>query len=112
MSSTLANKHTETIRKAVSAQLELPEKAIFFRPNNIRLSYVGCVSLKKVAKSYEFRHDNDFKSKHIMALVALKYPFYLSKKFFVVFSDEDALLITLHGDVLGFLDNSFLFRGS
>ena len=84
--------------------------ALIFKRHTVRLTYTGYKYLSKVADNYVYRHDNDFRPKHIIALAELKFPYYLSTKFFVLFSDEDALLVSLHGDVSKFLENSYIFR--
>ena len=67
--------------------------------------------LTAVADCYVFEHDDDFLAKHIMALSALQYPWYLSKKYFILYSSEDAMLLKLHGsDIKQFLAKSNMFR--
>jgi hypothetical protein len=86
------------------------EKHVFIRPKGNRLTYDGYRLLSTFATPYVFTHEDNFKTKHITALVVFKYPFYLSKKFFILFSEEDAMLLKLHGDVNSFLEHSNIFR--
>lgn len=82
------------------------ERLIFFRNNTIRLSYKGNQLLSKVADSYSFEHGmKELKAGHIITITRqFKYPFYLSGKFLVLYSSEDAALIKLYGSVETFLD--------
>ena len=85
---------------------------IFRRHNNIRLTFRGYKYLSAIATCHIYTHDNSFKAKHILALSGLKFPYYLSNKFFILFSEEDALLVSLHGDVSRFLEYSRLFQNN
>ena len=82
------------------------ERLIFFRNKTSRLSYKGNQLLSKVADSYSFEHGmKDIKAGHIITITRqFKYPFYLSGKYLVLYSSEDAALIKLYGSVETFLD--------
>lgn len=77
---------------------------VFFRPNNIRLSYDGNRLLSKICESYPFKHNNTFKPKHLIELTRkFKLPYYMSSNYIVVYSEVDAVLLTLIGDPNEFL---------
>jgi hypothetical protein len=77
---------------------------VFFRPSNIRLSYDGNRLLAKVCDSYPFKHSADFKPRHLISLTKkFKYPFYLSANYLVLYSEKDAVLLSLVGDPEEFL---------
>ena len=115
------NKHI--IKTLILAELKREEKVsryndsdldkfVFVRSTSLRLTFQGYKLLSNVATCYVYRHDDDFKAKHLIGLSQLKYPYYLSTKFFILFSEEDSLLVSLHGTATGFLENSFLFRNN
>jgi hypothetical protein len=86
------------------------ESTIFRRPGSLRLTYTGHRHLSKLAKCWVFEHTDQFLTKHIIGLSALTGPWYLSHKYFAVYSDEDALLLKLHGSVQQFLEKAQIFN--
>jgi hypothetical protein len=76
----------------------------FFRPSTVRLSYDGNRLLSKIANSYAFKHELEFKPKHYIAMAhKFKYPFYVSKNYIVLYSEKDAILMSLISDADQFL---------
>ena len=99
---------TPKLRAMTSAEVE---NCIFRRTNNIRLTYSGMAALSKIANCYTFALDSPLKAKHIMALSEFKSPYYLSDKYLVLFSEEDALMLKLGGsDIHQYLEKLNTFR--
>lgn len=116
-------KSTQATRETIARQIQLNTRhpklvgvdlttleTLLFKRKHLRLTYLGYGALKQIVTCYEYTHDNSFKAKHTMALSNLKYPYYLSRKYFVLFSEEDSLMLSLYGDVNTFLEQSNLFR--
>lgn len=114
---------TQAIRAVILKQIRLNTKHpkllsandndfenLVFKRKHLRLTHIGYNALAKIVTCYDYTHDNLFKAKHIMALSNLTCPYYLSGKYFVLFGEEDALMLSLHGDVKTFLEQSNLFR--
>lgn len=77
---------------------------VFFRSTSVRLSYDGNRLLSKIATSYPFKHELVFKPKHYLAMGSkFKYPFYVSKNYIVLYSEKDAILMSLISDPDQFL---------
>ena len=101
-------------QKANSKVLKLTDREFnyhVFRNHTISLTRAGFMLLSKIVTPYEFAHDNEFKTQHLLALSNLKHPYYVSDTKFVVFSSEDAIMINLHENITTFLEQSNLFRG-
>lgn len=117
-------KHTQAIRQAILALIKRNQRANskihrmsddqyahhVFMYETIRLTRLGNTLLSKIVTPYEYTHNNEFKAKHIMALSNLSYPYYLSPTKFIIYSTDDAIMVSLHGDVTTFLEHSNLFR--
>lgn len=87
------------------------EQLVFKRPMSLRLTYQGHMLMRAHVQCWQFEHDDLFLTRHIYGLGELKYPWYLSKKLFVLYGEDDALLLNLHGrDVQDFLNYSNLFN--
>ena len=98
------------IRDSMPAFSELDDDAlellVFRRRDNIRLTYQGCRMLSGLFENYSFAVSKyDLRPKHYIALSReFRLPYYFTDKILVVFSSEDATMITLCGDVHKFLD--------
>jgi len=81
-------------------------EGLFFKSrNNIRLSYKGYRVMKLAFEEYVFPHNNDFLSKHLIAVSRdFTLPYFLSNSKLVVFSSYDATMIKLCGDVKTYLE--------
>lgn len=73
------------------------EILVFARPNAARLTYTGYLLLSKIMKCYTFEHTLPTTAKVYLGLAKLRYPFYLNATTFSLFSEEEALLLSLHG---------------
>lgn len=77
---------------------------IFHHPDGLRLSLTGFRVIKKIFTAYSFELPNTIKSRHQFGLGQMTYPYYLTSKRLVLFSEMDAMVIKLHGGVQGFLE--------
>jgi hypothetical protein len=77
---------------------------IFHHPSGLRLSTVGYRVIKKILTPYSFELPNTIKSRHQFGLGQMTYPYYLTSKRIVLFSDMDAMVVKLHGGIQGFLE--------
>lgn len=73
------------------------ELLVFARPNSMRLTYTGYLLLSKSMKSYKFTHEVASTANTYIGLAKIRYPYYLNATTFVSFSEEEALLLSLHG---------------
>jgi hypothetical protein len=87
------------------------EKIIFNSRVGLRLSREGYKVFKRLFDIYVFDVPLTIKTKHILGLSTLEYPYYFSRKKLVVFSEGDALTIKLCGSVERFLENCYERRG-
>lgn len=77
----------------------------FYHPQNLRLSLTGFIIVKKTFTAYSFELPSTTKTKHRQALSHLEYPYFLTNKRLVLFSEMDAMMIKLSGGVENFLEN-------
>lgn len=80
---------------------------IFHHVSGLRLTFHGFLVLKNIFTVYSFELDVKMKAKHHIGLEKMEYPYYLSTKRLVLFSETDAMVIKLHGGLSGFLENCF-----
>ncbi len=80
---------------------------LFHNPATLRLSLHGLVALSKIFTPYKFELPANLKSRQRIALSKFEYPYFLSTRRLVVFSEMDAVMIRLHGGVDTFLDNCY-----
>jgi hypothetical protein len=77
---------------------------IFQQPNSLRLSATGFVAVKKIFTAYSFEMPTNMKSKHQAALSKMEYPYFLTSKRLILFSEMDSMMVKLHGGIQSFLD--------
>ena len=78
---------------------------LFHHPSGLRLTLNGFVQLKKIFTAYSFEIPENIKSRHRMALSKLEYPYFFTKRRLIIFSEMDAMVIKLHGGIVGFLES-------
>lgn len=86
---------------------EALDDLMFKRKNNIRLSYKGSEMMKKIFDSYTVRLDKDkIRPKHLITLTRkFSCPYYMGRKYMVLFDDEDAMMMRLYGDPAQFISS-------
>lgn len=78
---------------------------IFRNPSGLRLSLSGFIICRTIFTVYSFQLSTDILSRHRIALSKLQYPYYLTTKRLILFSEMDAVMIKLHGSVSNFLES-------
>lgn len=81
--------------------------SMFHHGDSLRLTYMGLVAMNKLFTSYQFPVPVTIKSRHQMALSKLVYPYYFTSSRLVLFSDSDAMVIKLSGNIENFLETNF-----
>ncbi|PWU00479.1 MAG: hypothetical protein C5B52_08790 [Bacteroidetes bacterium] len=95
-------------KKFADSTIESLYADFFLHESSLRLSYYGYNNIRDVFTPYPFSIDFVLKPRHLLGLAkAIKYPYFLSTTKLVLFSDSDALMIKLYGNVGTFLDNEF-----
>ncbi len=80
---------------------------IFHHPSGLRLTFQGFLVLKNIFTVYSFEMDITLKAKHQMGMSKMEYPYYMTTKRLMLFSEMDAMVIKLHGGIKGFLETCF-----
>jgi hypothetical protein len=80
-------------------------KLMFQNPSSLRLSLTGFIFCKRIFTAYSFELTIDVVSRHRIALSKLEYPYYLTSRRLILFSEMDAVMVKLHGGVKGFLES-------
>lgn len=96
--------------KSVDYTDEQLEKIIFRTSNGLRLSLGGFMVIKKIFTAYSFEIPIMLKSRHRIALHGIAYPYFLTSRRLVFFSEGDAMIVTLAGGIEKFLENCHLNR--
>jgi hypothetical protein len=106
--STLKNAIFNEIRKTHEKAAPLDDdqlnKLIFHHPNGLRLSLSGFVIIKAIFTAYSFEIPVTLKSKHQRGMSTFTYPYFLTNKRLILFSDMDAMTVKLCGGIEQFLD--------
>ena len=96
----------DLIKKKIYKLIGPTKHDVFKRKHGMRLTSTGCKLLSKHATSYAFVLPETLKTKHLIQITRqFKYPYYLSKKYIIIFSSEDAILIKMCGSAQAFLEN-------
>ena len=80
-------------------------KLLFRSSDSLRLSLGGFIIIKNIFTAYSFAIPITLKTKHQMAMSNMTYPYFLTAKRLVLFSEMDAAVITLCGGIERFLEN-------
>lgn len=80
---------------------------MFHHSDSLRLTYTGLLMIGTVFESYSFEIPPVFKSKHRIGLARLEYPYYISPVRLIMFSDTDAMVVKLAGNIEHFLETNF-----
>lgn len=80
---------------------------IFYNPSGLRLSFHGFLILKNIFTVYSFEMDITLTAKHLIGMSKMAFPYYITSKRMVLFSEMDSVVIKLHGGIKGFLETCF-----
>lgn len=78
---------------------------IFRNPSGLRLTFPGFLILKNIFTVYSFEMPSDLKAKHFIGMDKMEFPYFVTSKRLVLFSEMDSMVIKLCGGIEGFLDN-------
>ena len=71
---------------------------LFLNPNTLRLRKRGADQLNKIYTSYMFEIDTTVNSGALLKLYKkMEYPYYIGKKYIVLYSEQDAFIMKLGG---------------
>jgi hypothetical protein len=79
-------------------------KLLFKYPDRLNLSLTGFIAVKKVFTAYSFEIPATLKSKHRYGMSRMEYPYFLTPKRLVLFSEVDAMVIKIQGGIEAFLE--------
>jgi len=82
-------------------------KAMFKHIDGLRLTLSGFMILRKIFTVYSFEIPITLKARHQIGIARMEYPYFLTERRLVLFSEMDAMVIKLHGGIEGFLENCF-----
>lgn len=80
---------------------------IFHNGSGLRLTFPGFLILKNIFTVYSFEMDCELKARHHIGMAKMGYPYYMTTKRLILFSEMDATVIKLQGGVKQFLENYF-----
>ena len=80
---------------------------LFHHPDGLRLSLTGFIVIKAIFTAYSFEIPDTLKSRHQLAMAQFTYPYILTPRRLILFSDMDAMTIKLSGGVEQYLENSY-----
>lgn len=109
--STLKENIFNTVRqhheKSVNHTDDQLNQLMFQYSSGLRLTFPGFLILKNIFTVYSFEMDCELKSRHHIGMAKMEYPYYMTKKRLILFSEMDAMVIKLQGGVKGFLETCF-----
>lgn len=98
------NSKDPEIVDAFSDKTELLD--IFQAPGSLRLRHHGNLLLSTFFEYHDFYIEKNLTGKEILALSReMTAPFYINRRLLTVFSQEQALIIKMSGDVTSWLEN-------
>jgi hypothetical protein len=97
------NKH----EKSATFTDEQLDQVIFRSPKGLRLTYSGFLILKNIFTVYSFEMDISLTAKHQIGMNTLSYPYFMTAKRLMLFSEMDAMVVKLCGGIKQFLENQY-----
>ena len=97
------NKH----EKSAALSNDQLDQLIFRNPSSRRLNFQGFMILKNIFTVYSFEMDITLTARHQIGMDKMEYPYYVTSRRLILFSQMDAMVIKLHGGIKGFLENCF-----
>lgn len=82
-------------------------KKLFKQYDSLRLTLAGYIAIKKVFTAYSFELPYTLKARHQIGMSRMVYPYFLTAKRLILFSEMDSVMIKLHGSIEGFLENCY-----
>jgi hypothetical protein len=94
-------------QKSTSLSDDELNNLIFHNVTGLRLTFPGFLILKNIFTVYSFEMSESLKARHHIGMSKMEYPFYITSKRLILFSEMDAMMIKLHGGIEGFLETCF-----
>ena len=96
--------HHEKSAELTDEQLN---QILFHHPSGLRLTFQGFLILKNIFTVYSFEMDITLTAKHQIGMSTLSYPYYMTAKRLMLFSEMDATVVKLCGGIKQFLENQY-----
>lgn len=80
---------------------------LFYHQDAVRLTFHGYLILKKIFTVYSFELTTPLMARHQIGMSVMEFPYYISSKRLILFSEMDSMMIKLQGSVEIFLENCF-----
>lgn len=77
---------------------------MFREPDGLRLSLKGFMITKKIFTAYSFEIPVELKSRHRIGMSKMEFPYFLTSRRLVLFSEMDSSVIKLAGGIENFLE--------
>ena len=92
-----------------SANLSFSElnQIIFHHNSGLRLTFPGFLILKNIFTVYSFEMTVTLKARHHIGMSKMSYPYYMTSRRLILFSEMDSMVIKLCGGIEGFLETCF-----
>lgn len=94
-------------QKSANHTDEQLNQLIFHHGSGLRLTFPGFLILKNIFTVYSFEMDCELKARHHIGMSKMEYPYYMTSKRLILFSEMDSMVIKLHGGIKGFLETCF-----
>jgi hypothetical protein len=97
------------IKNAKAADMSHDEldNLLFYSPSGLRLTFKGFLILKNIFTVYSFEMDMALTARHQIGMGKMTYPYYVTSKRLILFSEMDAMVIKIHGGIKGFLETCY-----
>ena len=80
---------------------------MFRNADGNRLTFPGFLILKNIFTVYSYEIPITIKSRHYIGMEKMEFPYFVTTKRLVLFSEMDAVVIALHDGIEGFLEMCF-----
>ena len=100
---------TELVKDLPDYNGEPPESmhhVIFKHDDGLRLTYTGYLLMRRKFEAYSFDIPKPLVAGRLKALQQMVYPYFITEKRLVLFSEMDATVLTLAGGVSEYLENN------
>lgn len=79
-------------------------KLLFHHPDGLRLSLTGFRAVKKIFTAYSFEIPETLKSRHQQGMAKMSYPYFVTSRRLILFSEMDSMVVKLAGGIEQFLE--------
>ena len=93
--------------KSANFTNEQLNQIVFHHPAMLRLTFQGFLILKNIFTVYSFEMDVSLTTKHQIGMATLSYPYYMTSRRLILFSEMDSMVVKLCGGIKQFLENQY-----